>query len=88
MNPNAIRPAARRPFASQRRNSFRAGATSAEAKTASRLRRWIRAMLEAYDPAQSPARPEAPPAGRPGLPDTAPIDVRELSSWNPFSPRF
>jgi hypothetical protein len=89
MNPNALRlRPATRPPALRRSINLRVGATPAKANTASRLRRWIRALLQAYEPARSPARPEAPPAGQPGLSDPVPIDARELSSWRPFSPRF
>jgi hypothetical protein len=46
--------------------------------TASRLRRWLRAVLPA--PAPMDRMADAPGA--------ASIDSRELSSWRPFSPRF
>jgi hypothetical protein len=59
-----------------------------EGGTASRLRRWIRAVLQAPAPVPVSPRLAAPADRTPGAPDAASIDSRELSSWSPFSPRF
>ncbi|MGA2445522.1 MAG: hypothetical protein ABSG50_08880 [Opitutaceae bacterium] len=89
MNTNASEPTTRRKPAPWRWATGRhIVSMSPENGTASRLRRWIRAVLQALKPAPATIRPETPADRTPRAPNAAFLDSRELSPWSPFSPRF
>jgi hypothetical protein len=89
MNPNAAEPVIRRKSILLRWTTLPRGESPPpEGGTVSRLRRWIRAVLQAPAPAPVSSRPAALADRTPGAPGAASIDSRELSSWRPFSPRF
>ena len=89
MNPNAAELGIRRKSILMRRSiPLRSESPPPEGGTASRLRRWIRAVLQTPAPAPVSPRLAAPTDRTADAPDAASIDARELSSWRPFSPRF
>jgi hypothetical protein len=89
MNPNATELGIRRKSVLMRRTiPLRNKSPLPEGGTASRLRRWIRAVLQTPAPAPVSPRPATPADRTPGAPAPASLDSRERSSWRPFSPRF
>jgi hypothetical protein len=89
MNPNAAELEIRRKFILMRRSiPTRSESPPSEDETASRLRRWIRAVLQTLVPAPVSPRLAAPTDRTADAPAPASLDARELSSWRPFSPRF
>jgi hypothetical protein len=89
MNTNLPEPASRRnALLPQWTAARRDGLTPTNVPPASRLRRWLSAVLQALTPAPIPTGAEAPADMPPQQAHPATFDSRALPPWRPFSPRF